>query len=88
VLDDGTTLEVSAIYTRPISIQHSEIPKLLGCTINEMGLITVDEMQKTSIAGIYAAGDCVTAMRSVSTAIALGTKAGATLNMELCFEQF
>ncbi|MES2484470.1 MAG: NAD(P)/FAD-dependent oxidoreductase [Bacteroidota bacterium] len=88
VLSDGTRHAVSAIYTRPINKQHSDVPENLGCTLNEMGYIAVDEMQKTSVPGVYAAGDCVTPMRSVSTAVALGTKAGAAVNAELCSEQF
>ena len=88
VLNDGTTHPVSAIYTRPVNKQHSDIPQNIGCELNETGHIIVDEMQKTSVPGVYAAGDCVTPMRSVSTAVALGTKAGAAINAELCFEQF
>jgi thioredoxin reductase len=43
----------------------------------------VDDFQKTSVPGIYAVGDATTPMRSVSSAVAAGTLAGAMLNREL-----
>ena len=54
----------------------------------EQGIIKVDEFQKTTIPGIYAAGDNATPLRAVSVATAAGTKAGAFLNKELIDEQF
>ena len=68
--------------------QHSTLPQELGCTLNEQGYITVDMMQKTSVEGIYAAGDNTSPMRAVATAVANGTMAGAAINAALCAETF
>lgn len=87
-LADGTSHNYTAMYHRAEYKQHCDIPEQLGCTINEMGFIQTDMMQKTTIAGIFAAGDCTTPMRSVSTAVAQGTMAGAAINAELCQENF
>lgn len=88
ILEDGSQHKLSALYLRPKSSQHCEIPQQMGCNLNEHGFIIVDMMQKTSVPGIYAAGDCCTQMRSVSAAVAQGNMAGAAINMELCAEVF
>lgn len=79
---------VKAIYARPPFEQHCQLPKDLGCDINEQGLLKVDTMQKTNIAGICASGDCVTQMRSVAIAVSTGSFAGAVINKELIDEDF
>lgn len=79
---------VKAIYARPPFEQHCQLPKDLGCDINEQGLLKVDTMQKTNIAGIYASGDCTTQMRSVAIAVSTGSFAGAVINKELIDEDF
>lgn len=87
ILEDGSAHKYNVAYTRPIPSQHNTIPEKLGL-LDESGYITVDEMQKTNVEGIYAAGDCTTPLRTVSTAVASGTKAGAMLNGDLCQETF
>lgn len=83
---DGSKFELNAIYSRVAFEQHCKVPVELGCTLNEQGYIEVDFFQKTSIAGVFAAGDNSTPMRTVSIAVAAGTKAGAAINMELINE--
>ncbi|WP_343705030.1 NAD(P)/FAD-dependent oxidoreductase [Flavobacterium sp.] len=81
-------VEVKAIYARPPFEQHCPIPEILGCDSNEQGLLKVDAMQKTNIAGVFASGDCTTPMRSVAIAVSTGSFAGAVLNKELIEEDF
>jgi len=85
VLADGRQLPLSALYARLPFEQHCPLPRALGCTHSERGYLTVDGLQKTSVAGIYAAGDATTPMRAVSAAVAAGMMAGAMLNRELIF---
>ncbi|MGI4820182.1 MAG: NAD(P)/FAD-dependent oxidoreductase [Janthinobacterium lividum] len=82
-LADGRALPLSALYARPPFEQHCPLPLTLGCTHTEAGHIAVDAFQKTSVPGIYAAGDATTMMRAVSMAVAAGGVAGAMLNREL-----
>ncbi|MTD71811.1 NAD(P)/FAD-dependent oxidoreductase [Flavobacterium sp. LC2016-13] len=79
---------VKAVYARPPFEQHCSLPVDLGCDINEQGLLKVDAMQKTNIAGIYGSGDCTTQMRSVAIAVSTGSFAGAVINKELIDEDF
>lgn len=88
VTEKGNDHPVKAIYTRPGLKQHCALPQDLGCSINEHGYIVTDEMQKTTVHGIYASGDCTTQVRSVAIAVASGMMAGAAINFALCSETF
>ena len=81
-------LSIKAIYFRSPFKQHCLIPESLGCELTEQGLIKVDMMQKTTIAGVYASGDCVIQARSVAMAVSSGSFAGASINKELIDESF
>ena len=84
---DGSSTGLSAIFSRVEFEQHCKIPMELGCKLTEQGHIEVDDMQKTSVDGIFAAGDNTVPFRTVSIAVAAGTKAGAVINMELIGEK-
>jgi thioredoxin reductase len=88
IFKNGEKVEVKAIYARPPFEQHCKIPETLGCDSSEQGLLKVDSMQKTNIAGFFASGDCTTQMRSVAIAVSTGSFAGAVINKELIDEDF
>ncbi len=83
---DGSQALVDALYARAPFEQHCPIPLHLGCELTEHGHIQVDFLQKTTVDGIYAAGDNTSFFRTVSIATAAGTKAGAAINKELIEE--
>ncbi len=85
---DGTKHKVKALYARPSFKQHCDLPKKLGCELTEQGYLVVDLFQKTTLHGVYAAGDCTTMFRAVSKAVSEGTTAGAMVNKELIEEEF
>ena len=87
-LTDGTIRDITALYHRPAFVQHLSLPEELGCELNPQGFIKVDEAQKTTVPGIYAAGDNSGAFRGLTGAMAAGTVAGARLNHELINEEY
>jgi thioredoxin reductase len=87
-LKDGGVISLKAIYARPELVQHCAVPDKLSCEITPQNLLTVDMFQRTTVSGVYAAGDCTTMMRSVSMAVASGGFAGAAINKELIEESF
>lgn len=87
ITTDGRSFPVKAIYNRPDQVQHSDIPKMLGCEFNEAGLIKVDDSRKTSVPGVFACGDN-SSFRAVATAVYSGMLSGAMVNMELIKEDF
>ncbi|KAA0993643.1 NAD(P)/FAD-dependent oxidoreductase [Dyadobacter aurulentus] len=88
VFTDHTTQHLKALYSRPPFVQHCRIPEQLGCTLTEQGHISVDTTQRTSVAGIFAAGDNTTMARSVSGSIAAGGMAGARICHDLISQQY
>ena len=85
---DESSQELDALYARVAFTQHTDIPVKLGCLLNKTGFIETDEYKKTSVAGVYAAGDNTSPFRAVSMATAAGTLAGASLNKELIEDQY
>ncbi len=57
VLDDGQELASSAMFLHTKTKQRSDLPRQLGCTLLEDGCVEVDHANKTSVPGVYAAGD-------------------------------
>lgn len=88
IFADGSTQKLDALYAKIPFIQKSYIPQSLGCEITEMGMLKVDFMQKTTIDGVFAAGDSTNMMRSVANAVYGGNMAGAAASKELIAEDF
>jgi thioredoxin reductase len=87
-LKDGEKHDLKVMYAKIPAVQHTFIPEDLGCIINEQGLIEVDEFKRTSVPGVFASGDCTTMGRAVIMAAEAGTRAGVTINNDLCNEAF
>lgn len=88
VFEDNSKEHFEATYAALPFEQHSNIPKTLGCGLNEQGYIQVDTMNKTTVDDIFACGDNCTRIRSVANAISSGNMVGAIINMELSNEHF
>jgi len=88
VLEDGSSIGLSAIYNRPAFVQHCPIIEKLGCELNEHGLIKVTGFQKTNVPGVFACGDNSNMARSVAMAVSSGSMTGALVNHELIEEDF
>ncbi|MEJ0057656.1 MAG: FAD-dependent oxidoreductase [Bacteroidota bacterium] len=73
---DGTTTFLKAIYTRTAFRQHSSIPEALGCELTQDGYINIDSAHRTTVHCVFACGDNVSRLRTVSNAVAMGTIAG------------
>jgi thioredoxin reductase len=88
VFADGARLARRALYVRPKLTQHADLAAQLGCIVTDAGFVQVDAMMRTSVAGIYAAGDMTTMFRQVLIAAAHGATAASALNLELSTEDF
>lgn len=88
VYKDGSKQTLKVLYATPEVKQQSELPGELGCEFTEHGRIEVDIFQKTTVGGIYAAGDNSSMGRALPVAIAAGSVAGVMLNKELVEEEF
>lgn len=87
VLEDGTIVPCTGIFFAPKLTTGSDLPKALGCEVSETGTVVVDALGKTSVPGVYCAGDAATPHQyQVIAAAALGAAAAAGINGELLAE--
>ncbi|HEY1015535.1 MAG TPA: NAD(P)/FAD-dependent oxidoreductase [Herpetosiphonaceae bacterium] len=89
---DGGALERRGLMLRVPQRQRSDLAGLLGCELVGDGplahLIKVDMLGRTSVPGLYAAGDCATPLQQAIAAAAAGAAAGAGINHELLAEEW
>lgn len=84
-LADGKSLEVDGIAISN-STSISDLPSKLGCEIDgEEGaeLVKVDDMQATSVEGVFACGDIARPLHSITFAVASGSMAGTAAHKQL-----
>lgn len=90
VFDDGSELALDALLVHASLHQRSPLATQLGVELASSPLseelIVVDSIFRTSVAGVFAAGDVCGAMPSVATAIAGGSTAAASIVRELTLE--
>ncbi|RYY09140.1 MAG: hypothetical protein EOO36_22750, partial [Cytophagaceae bacterium] len=82
-LADGRARPLPVLYARLPWQQASALPAQLGCEITEQVLVRTDASYRTTVPGVYAAGDCCVAPPQLALAIAAGNLAGAILSREL-----
>lgn len=88
LLAGGRARRIAAIFTAPRIAMSSSIPAQLGCALADGpfgSIVQVDEMKKTSVPGVFAAGDMARFAPSVPFAVADGAMAGAAAHHSLIF---
>jgi thioredoxin reductase len=91
VFTDGTALERRVAFFHGPARVTSALPDALGCARMETGAIEVDEGGRTSVDGVYAAGDAARRRgqhpaTQVILAAASGALAGICLHQDLVYE--
>lgn len=87
-LDDGRLSPLEALYVAPKSSLSSTIAAELGTTIEDGPLgpiLKTDAEKRTTVPGLYAAGDIAHMPHSVSFAVADGVMAGTAAHRALVF---
>jgi thioredoxin reductase len=82
VFADGSTDDRTGLFFVP-SFTPSPLPAQLGCELDESGAIVVDEDGRTSVPGLFAAGDATTDKKAVVLAAAAGSRAAYSINADL-----
>lgn len=87
--EDGTEIPRTGGFVMPKFVQSASFGESLGCEKTELGGIRTDEKGRSSIPGVYAAGDASYFMPSqVVFAAADGSRIAMGVNMELTEEDF
>ncbi|MFN8531120.1 MAG: NAD(P)/FAD-dependent oxidoreductase [Anaerolineae bacterium] len=85
---DGSVLESDALFIRPKTTHRTPFAYQLGCEVNENQIVQVDIRGRTTVEGVYAAGDLSSPMRSVAIAAAQGAAAAYGINAALIERDF
>jgi thioredoxin reductase len=87
-LVDGRTLEVKAVFVQPQTSLNSDIAEQLGCAIDEEAsgpVIRTDAVKRTTVNGVFAAGDIARASHNATWASSDGVTAGISAHQFLVF---
>jgi thioredoxin reductase len=82
VFADGSTDDRTGLFFMP-SFTPSPLPAQLECGLDESGATVVDEDGRTSVPGVFAAGDATTDKKAVVLAAAAGSRAAYAINAGL-----
>jgi len=83
---DGSTIERRALFLAMGQHQQSELPRQLGCRLNENGTVDTGKCESTNVAGLYVAGDASKEAQFIIIAAAEGAEAAKAINQALLKE--
>jgi thioredoxin reductase len=80
---DGSEVRCDAVLIHAPLRRRDSLPELLGLALTEGGFVEVDAEARTSVPGVYAAGDLAVAPQQVAIALGSGHLAGLVATREL-----
>jgi thioredoxin reductase len=86
-LADGRLVPRTAVFIRPVNVPHpDDLLAPLGCDMDPAGFPIVDSSGRTSVAGVWAAGNVVDPRLQVITSAGAGSAAAIAINGDLVQE--
>jgi thioredoxin reductase len=85
-LDNGGVVRRTAVFVRPRMVPSSDVLTTLGAATDDHGWPMVDSTGRTSVTGVYAAGNAVNPRGQVITAAGEGSAAAIAINADLVDE--
>jgi thioredoxin reductase len=82
----GQVIPRAAVFVRPRFVPHDTLLIDLGCATHDNGWVAVDATGRTSVPGVWAAGNAVNPRAQVITAAGEGSAAATALNNDLVDE--
>jgi thioredoxin reductase (NADPH) len=76
-----------SIYSALGSDTHTQLAEMVGAALSNENCIKVDSHQRTSVPGVYAAGDVVIGLDQISHSMGEGGVAATTIRNDLCAKQ-
>jgi thioredoxin reductase len=80
---DGALVPRDALFVPPRFVPRSGLLADLGCATDDLGWTTTDDTGRTSVAGVWAAGNVVDPRAQVITAAGAGSAAAIAINADL-----
>jgi thioredoxin reductase (NADPH) len=83
VTESGTSHELDAVYPALGCAAQSELATHLGASRTDTGNLIVEDHQRTTVSGLYAAGDVVTDLHQLSVAFGHAAVAATNIHNQL-----
>ncbi len=85
-LASGHIVIRDAVFVRPLLVPHSSLLVELGCAVREDGWVVADPTGRTSVPGVWVAGNAANPRAQVITAAGEGSAAAIAINNDLVVE--
>lgn len=85
-LEDGHVVPRDAVFVRPRLVPHDSLLVALACDTDEQGWVVTDGTGRTSVPGVWAAGNATNPRAQVITAAGEGSAAAIAINADLVDE--
>jgi thioredoxin reductase len=85
-LADGRVVRRTAVFVRPRMVPDNRVLTGLGCTVGDNGWVAADATGRTSVAGVWVAGNVADPRAQVITAAGEGSAAAIAINADLVDE--
>jgi thioredoxin reductase len=82
-LASGQVVPRAAVFVRPRFVPNDDLLARLGCATGDNGWVAVDSTGRTSVPGVWAAGNAVNPRAQVITAAGEGSAAAIAINNDL-----
>jgi thioredoxin reductase len=86
-LAEGQVVARAAVFVFPRMVAHDNLLTGLGCDKDEDGWVITDPSGRTSVPGVWAAGNVASPRAQVLTAAAMGSAAAIAVNHDLVDEE-
>jgi thioredoxin reductase len=85
-LESGRFVPRAAVFVRPRFVPNDDLLTGLGCATDDAGWVTTDATGRTSVPGVWAAGNAANPRAQVITAAGEGSAAAIAINNDLVEE--
>ncbi|WP_235529919.1 NAD(P)/FAD-dependent oxidoreductase [Nocardioides sp. Root151] len=85
-LESGHVVRRAAVFVRPHFLPNDDLLVSLGCATHDNGWVATDATGRTSVSGVWAAGNAVNPRAQVITAAGEGSTAAIAINNDLVDE--
>jgi thioredoxin reductase len=85
-LDDGRVVSRDALFVPPVFVPNDDLLVDAGCEVDDGGWVVKDPTGRTSVAGVWVAGNVADPRAQVITAAGAGSAAAIAINADLVDE--
>ncbi|MEP6759769.1 MAG: NAD(P)/FAD-dependent oxidoreductase [Sporichthyaceae bacterium] len=80
---DGSVVRRDAVFVGPRFVPNAELPVSLGCAVDDTGWVVADATGRSSVPGVWVAGNAANPRAQVITAAGEGSAAAIAMNADL-----